>query len=138
MLISFFDAKRSSKTICDALRDLVPFVQFEKREKHPWRSVNFSKVAAWSRSFTKISTARWVFFTFFKLCKCYQIAQRTTYSSASQKQFSIVKMCDLSFVLEYYFNCLIFLWKCAFLLLNLLKSCNEIFVETLTTWHFLF
>ena len=22
-------------TICDSLRDLVPFVQFEKREKHP-------------------------------------------------------------------------------------------------------
>ena len=31
--------------ICDALRDLIPFVQFKKREKHPWRSVNFSKVA---------------------------------------------------------------------------------------------
>ena len=26
----------------DALRDLVPSVQFEKGEKHPWRSVNFS------------------------------------------------------------------------------------------------
>ena len=31
--------------ICDALRDLVPFVQFKKREKHAWRSVNFNKVA---------------------------------------------------------------------------------------------
>ena len=31
--------------ICDALRDLVLFVQFKKREKHPWSSVNFSKVA---------------------------------------------------------------------------------------------
>ena len=30
--------------ICDALRDLVQFVQFKKREKHPWRSFNFSKV----------------------------------------------------------------------------------------------
>ena len=30
---------------CNALRDLVPFVQFKKREKHPRRSVNFSKVA---------------------------------------------------------------------------------------------
>ena len=30
---------------CDALRDLVPFAQFKKREKHPWRSVNFSEVA---------------------------------------------------------------------------------------------
>ena len=28
-----------------ALRDLVLFVQFTKREKYPWRSVNFSKVA---------------------------------------------------------------------------------------------
>ena len=31
---------------CDALRDLVPFVQFKKREKHPWRSVTFSKVVS--------------------------------------------------------------------------------------------
>ena len=30
--------------ICDALRDLEPFVQFKKREKHPWRSATFSKV----------------------------------------------------------------------------------------------
>ena len=34
--------------ICGASRDLVPFVQFEKREKHPWRSVDFSKVTGWS------------------------------------------------------------------------------------------
>ena len=32
--------------ICDVLRDLEPFVQFKKREKHPWRRVTFSKVAA--------------------------------------------------------------------------------------------
>ena len=31
--------------ICDALRVLVPFVQFKKPEKHPWSSVTFSKVA---------------------------------------------------------------------------------------------
>ena len=31
--------------ICVGLRDLVLFVQFKKREKHPWKSVNFSKVA---------------------------------------------------------------------------------------------
>ena len=28
-----------------ALRDLVLCAQFKKREKHPWRSVTFSKVA---------------------------------------------------------------------------------------------
>ena len=26
---------------CNVLRDLVPFAQFKKREKHPWRSVTF-------------------------------------------------------------------------------------------------
>ena len=34
-----------SGKICGALRNLVPFVQFKKRENHPLRSVNFSKVA---------------------------------------------------------------------------------------------
>ena len=49
-------------SIWDALRDLVPFVQFKKREKHLWRSVTFSKVV----SFAKSSTPLWVFFMFFK------------------------------------------------------------------------
>ena len=31
--------------ICHALRDSVPFLQFEKREKHPWMSVTFSEVS---------------------------------------------------------------------------------------------
>ena len=30
--------------ICDALRDLVPSVQFKEREKHPWRSVTLLRV----------------------------------------------------------------------------------------------
>ena len=30
---------------CDAFRDLLPFAQFKKREKHPWRKVTFGKVA---------------------------------------------------------------------------------------------
>ena len=34
--------------ICDALPDLVPFVQFKKREKQPWRSATFSKVSGFS------------------------------------------------------------------------------------------
>ena len=25
--------------------DLVPFVQYKKREKHPWRSATFGKIA---------------------------------------------------------------------------------------------
>ena len=39
---SFIGNRR--KLTCDALRDLVPFVKFKKREKHPWRSLSFSKV----------------------------------------------------------------------------------------------
>ena len=34
-----------SVLICDSLRNLVPFVQFKKREKHPCWSDTFSKVA---------------------------------------------------------------------------------------------
>ena len=30
-------------TVCDALRDLTPNVQFKKREKYHWRSFTFSK-----------------------------------------------------------------------------------------------
>ena len=30
--------------LCDTLRNLLAFAQFKKREKHPWRSVNFSKL----------------------------------------------------------------------------------------------
>ena len=44
-------------------------MQSKKREKHPWRSVNFS---------TKSNTPSWMFFTFFKLYKWYQITQRIT------------------------------------------------------------
>ena len=33
------------KVRCGALRNLILIVQFSKREKHPWRSVNFSNVA---------------------------------------------------------------------------------------------
>ena len=32
------------KCKCDALQNLVPFIQFNKRETHPWRSVTFAKV----------------------------------------------------------------------------------------------
>ena len=44
LLPTFFQFSRiDSKLWCDFLRDLVPFVQFKKREKHIWRSVIFSK-----------------------------------------------------------------------------------------------
>ena len=57
----------SSDTIYGALRDLVPFVQFKKSEKNPWRNVNFSKAEACNSA--KINTPPWVFFMFFKWYK---------------------------------------------------------------------
>ena len=66
----------ASKTVllykCDALRDLVAFVQFKKRQKHPCLQLK-------ACNFTKITTPPWVFFMFFKLYKWYQISQRTTF-----------------------------------------------------------
>ena len=40
--LEYFSRQQS----CDALRDLVPFVQFKKCEKNPWRSVRLVKLQA--------------------------------------------------------------------------------------------
>ena len=50
------------------------FVQFKKREKHPWRSVIFSKVAGFLLKVTLLYVCFWRFFN----CTWYQIAQRIT------------------------------------------------------------
>ena len=56
--------RKPKHRICGALRDLVSFVQFKKRE---------------ACNFTKSNTPPWVFFTFFKLYEWYQIAKTTTH-----------------------------------------------------------
>ena len=51
------------ETIClsdDVLRDLVPFAQFKKREKHPW-SATFSKLGGFSLNVTLIHGCFWSF-----------------------------------------------------------------------------
>ena len=63
----------------DVLLNFVLFVQFKKREKDPWWSVIFSKAAG----FTKSNSPLWVFFTFFKLCKWKETAQRIPYNQVS-------------------------------------------------------
>ena len=60
-------------SISDALRDLVPFVQFIKRKTHGGMSLLKFKT-----HFTKSNTPPWVFFAFLKLYKWYQIAQCIT------------------------------------------------------------
>ena len=69
----------SYHVICGALRDLVRFVQFKKREKHLRGVLLLIKLQALACKFTKSNTPPWVFFTFFKLYKWYQIVKSTTY-----------------------------------------------------------
>ena len=66
------------------LRNLVPFAQFKKRQKQPWRSVNCSEVS----HFTKCNTLSWVFFTFCKLYNCYHIVQCIMRKSRSDSDMS--------------------------------------------------
>ena len=80
LLFHFMLLLGSFINICDVLRDLVPFVQFEKREKHPWGSITFSRLLACK--FAKSNSLAWVF-TFFKLYKWFQIVQRITYDNVA-------------------------------------------------------
>ena len=66
-------------------RNLVLFVHFWESEKCPWRSLTFSKANACK--FTKSKISPWMFFSFFKLCKCYQIAQSVSIGSHHEKAY---------------------------------------------------
>ena len=46
IFFAVFQNVKSKRNKSDALRDLVAFVQFKKREKHPWRRVNFTKFSS--------------------------------------------------------------------------------------------
>ena len=50
--------------------DVVPFVQFKKYENHSWKSAVYN--------FTTSNTPPWVFFSFLKVYKWYQIVQHIT------------------------------------------------------------
>ena len=55
--------------ICDLLSNLVPFVQFKKREKHPWCSVTFSKVACFKPATLRKVALLHGYFSRFLNCK---------------------------------------------------------------------
>ena len=75
----FYGAFDLMDSICDVLRDLVPFEQF-KNVKNTHGEVLLSvKLQAKTCNFTKSNTPPWVFFMFFRLYKWYQIAQRISY-----------------------------------------------------------
>ena len=42
------ERKILERSICDALRNLVSFVQFKKHKKHSWRKVTLRNVAGFS------------------------------------------------------------------------------------------
>ena len=50
--------------ICNVLRDLLPFVQFKKHEKHPWRLLLSVKLQAKAINFTRSNTSIDVFHVF--------------------------------------------------------------------------
>ena len=49
----------------DALHDLAPFVQFKKREKHPWMTVALVKLQNEACNFTISNTPQWEVFLVF-------------------------------------------------------------------------
>ena len=51
-------------TVCDVLRDLIPFVQFKKRENTHGGALLLVKLHAEVCNFTKSNTPPWVFFKF--------------------------------------------------------------------------
>ena len=59
---------------CVSLRNLVPFEQFQKREKHPWRSVTFSNFKGFSLELYEKYHSSICIFPVFKLYKWHQIA----------------------------------------------------------------
>ena len=66
--------------MCDALHDLVPFVQFKKCENTNGKVFLLIQLQSEACNFTKSITLPWVHFTFFlKLYKWYQITYMTNH-----------------------------------------------------------
>ena len=60
----------------------------KKVKSNPWRSVTLVNFQALAFNFTKSNTPPWVLFTFVKLCKWYQIAQRMKCDKYDRKKVS--------------------------------------------------
>ena len=65
--------------LCDALRDLVPFIQFKNVKNTHGGELLLVKLQASTCNFTERNIHSWVFSTFFKLSKQYQIAKSISY-----------------------------------------------------------
>ena len=102
--------------MCGALGDLVSFVQFKKREKHPWRSITFSKVAG-----LKLTLLHWCFSRFLNCTN----GTKSRYASHIARDLKVVILTsrDKSLMRHYFITLQIFLtaWQkfissCSFLL----------------------
>ena len=65
--------------ICDALRDFVAFLQFKNVKNTHGGVLLLVKFQVSACNFIKSNITPWVLFTYFKLCKCYQILQSVSY-----------------------------------------------------------
>ena len=77
---------------CDTLRDLLPFVQFKKHEKHPWRSVTFSKVVGLPATLLKLTL----------LHECFSCFLNCTNDTKSSKTSYVI--ISLWFIYDHLFN----------------------------------
>ena len=68
----------------DALRELVPFVQLKKREKHPWRSININPLVPSLNETNKLFSQN---FAIPK--KCYEALFRHIETSTETSQYHI-------------------------------------------------
>ena len=85
-------AQRTIGLDSDVLRDLVPFAQFKKHEKHPWRSVTFSEIAGRCQ---KVTLLHGYCLRFFKFCRWYQIAQSVWHFLCKQFTEGGVSSCSV-------------------------------------------
>ena len=87
-MIWYIPGERFYLSICGALRDLVRFAQFKKRKNTHGGVLILVNLQTEACNVTKINIPPWVFYTFFKLYKSYQIVQRITYFEVQFSSFN--------------------------------------------------
>ena len=81
--------------LCDALRDLIPFVQFKKREKHPSGIITFSN--AWKYNNTRNTIS-------FSVSKISFIFLMTPIDSTNDQNIVTIERSELTLLLILYFH----------------------------------
>ena len=127
--------------ICGALRNLVPFVQF-KKVKNTHRGAEACNI-------TKRNTPPWVFFTFFNLCKWYQISLSITFKTerhqnAYKAHYSAVVVGIFEHHIDWLLNLIVdhdvmfitkFAFICDFLLFSLPKWPIKLFISLIFSFY---